>query len=572
LEAKQRKNVEVEMKKLTVFAVLICIATFVFAAGGSDGGGSGAVPKEISDPKSPITISVFHETGAHPRPTENNPIVKYLKDTLNVSFTWDILVGDINQRRGTMIAGGQYPDVMELRGNEWIDAGALIPLEGLIEKYGPNIKAHYKDVWDKMKSADGHIYYLINFGVFQGVDQNPNYDQAAFWIQKAVLKDAGYPKVVTVDQYFDLIEAYYKKNPTINGQPAIPFTILTHDWRIFELWNPPNFLAGNPNEGNGVVDPKTYKYTNFFTMDISKRWFKKLNDMNAKNLIDKTSFTDNYDQYSAKISAGRVLGQSVQGWQFMYGPDLANRDRGQNIRTMAPLPIVFDANVKPRYRNITIPNLLRGMGISKSAKDPVRIIRFVNAFLDEEVQRTIAWGIEGQHWQWKTEGGKKVPYRTPDQRKNWQNDQWQEQNRLRLLDDIFPKRQGSFSDGYPYDLSFFFPEREATLLPEDIELFKAYGVTSTNELMDKNPPPNAPWFPTWSMPPPPDGSPAQIALQRCEQTMRQRLPQIILAAPAQFETMWAAYVKEMNDNGIATYEKYMQDQLNIRLKEWNIKK
>jgi len=307
-------------------------------------------------------------------------------------------------------------------------------------------------------------------------------------------------------------------------------------------------------------------------MDISKRWFKKLNDLNAKGLIDKTSFTDNYDQYSAKIAAGRVLGQSVQGWQFMYGPDLANRDRGQNIRTMAPLPIVFDANIKPRYRNITIPNLLRGMGISKSAKDPVRIIRFVNAFLDEEVQRTVAWGIEGQHWQWKTDGGKKIPYRTPEQRKNWQNDQWQEQNRLRLLDDIFPKRQGSFSDGFPYDLSFYFPEREATLLPEDIELFKAYGVTSTNELMDKNPAPNAPWFPTWSMAPPPDGSPAQIAYQRCEQTMKKMLPQIIQAKPADFEGLWTAYVKEMNDNGIATYEKYMQDALNVRLKEWNIKK
>jgi putative aldouronate transport system substrate-binding protein len=547
---------EVKMKKLAIIAVLLCIAALAFA-------------QSTSAPNSPITISVFHETGNHPQPSANNPMYKYLKDKLNVSFTWDILVGDIAQRRGTMIAGGQYPDILELRGNEWIDAGALIPLEDLINKYGPRIKALYKDVWDKMKSADGHIYYLINYGVYQGRDQNPNYDQAAFWVQKAVLKDANYPKIATVDQYFDLIEAYYKKNPTINGQPTIPFVILTHDWRAFELWNPPNFLAGNPNEGNGVVDPKTYKYTNFFTMDISKRWFKKLNEMNAKGLIDKTSFTDNYDQYQAKISSGRVLGQSVQGWQFMYGADLANRDRGQNIRTMAPLPIVFDAKTKPRYRNIPIPNLLRGMGISKSAKDPIRIIRFINDLLDEEVQRTLAWGIEGQHWQ---RDSKKVPYRTPEQRTNWNNDNWQEQNRARLMDDIFPKIQGSFKDGYPSDLGQFYPEREAGLLPEDKELFSKYGVTSTNELMDKNPPPNNPWFPTWSMAPPPDGSPAQIALQRCEQTMKQRLPAIILAPPADFEKLWTAYVKEMNDNGIATYEAYMQQALNQRLKDWGIKK
>ena len=136
------------------------------------------------------------------------------------------------------------------------------------------------------------------------------------------------------------------------------------------------------------------------------------------------------------------------------------------------------------------------------------------------------------------------------------------------MDDIFPKLQGSYTDGYPFDLSWYYPEREAMLLPEDIELFKAYGVTSNNELMDKNPPPNSLWFPTWSMVPPPDGSPAQIALQRCEQTMRQRLPQMILAAPADFDRLWNAYVAEMNSNGLAVYEQYMQESLNVRIKEW----
>ncbi|MDR0315874.1 MAG: hypothetical protein LBH97_03125, partial [Treponema sp.] len=377
------------MKKLTVVVVLLCIATLAFAGGGRASGTS-------SDPNSPITISVFHETGNHPQPAANNPMYQYLKEKLNVTFSWDILVGDIAQRRGTMIAGKQYPDVLELRGNEWIDAGALIPLEGLIESYAPRIKALYKDVWDKMKSADGHIYYMINFGVFQGLDHNPNYDQAAFWIQKEILKDAGYPKVATVDQYFDLIRAYYRKTPTINGQPTIPFVILTQGWRAFELWNPPNFLAGYPNEGNGIVNPTTYEYKNFFTQEISKRWFQKLNQLNAEGLIDRASFTDNYDQYQAKISAGRVLGQSVQGWQFMYSADMANRDRGQNNRTMAPLPVVWDSNTKPHYRNVTIPNLLRGGGISKSAKDPVRIMRFLNELVSEDIQRTLRWGIEGQ--------------------------------------------------------------------------------------------------------------------------------------------------------------------------------
>jgi putative aldouronate transport system substrate-binding protein len=445
----------------------------------------------------------------------------------------------------------------------------LIPLEDLIEQYGPRIKAHYKDVWDKMKSPDGHIYYLVNFGVLHGLDQNPDYNQAAFWIQRDVLRDAGYPRITTVEQYFNLIADYYRRNPTIEGRPTIPFTILTHDWRIFEMWNPPNFLSGNANDGNGAVNPNTYEYKTFFTQDHSKRWFQMLNQYNARGLIDRTSFTDNYDQYSAKIATGRVLGQSVQGWQFMYQADRSNVDRGEYYRTMVPLPIVFDESIRPRYRNLPIPNLYRGMGISVSAKDPVRIIRFLNEYLAEEVQKTIEWGIEGQHWQYDSN---RVPYRTPEQRANRLNDNWQTQNRGRLLEAIFPKWEGSFSDGNPYDLSHRYSERKEMLRPDEIEFFEAYGITSTNEMMDKNPPPNAPWFPTWNMPVPPDGSPAQMALQRCEQTMRQRLPQIIVAAPGDFDRLWNAYVAEMNSNGLPVYEAYMQEQLNIRLREWGIRR
>ncbi|MDR3019724.1 MAG: extracellular solute-binding protein, partial [Treponema sp.] len=271
------------MKNTLVFALLCCVFIALFA-GCKKGGRSG-------DGNYPITISIYHETGGSPQPSPNNPIAKYLEEKFNVTFSWDILVGDARQKQGVMIASGDYPDIVELRGNEWIEAGALIPLQDLIMEHGPRIYELYKDVWDKLKSADGNIYYLVNFGVYQGLDHNPNYDGAAFWLQKDILRDAGYPTIRTVDEYFDLIRNYYRKNPTINGQPTIPFAILTHDWRIFELWNPPNFLAGNPNDGNGVVNPNTYEYKAFFTMDISKRWFQKLNELDKEGLIDRTSFT-----------------------------------------------------------------------------------------------------------------------------------------------------------------------------------------------------------------------------------------------------------------------------------------
>jgi putative aldouronate transport system substrate-binding protein len=543
----------------TVLAAIAGIALLTVACSNGKAGGS-----KLSGSKSPITISVF-TVQARQQPNADNKLYKYLKDNLGVTFSWDILVGEVAQKRGVMIASGDYPDMIEINETQFIDAGALIPLEDLIEKYGPNIKAHYGDQLTKMRSPDGHIYYLTNWGITRNKDQSPYYGASALWIQKEVLKDAGYPKVVTMDQYFDLLVNYAKKNPTINGQPTIPFTILTYDWHAFCMWNPPNFLAGNPNDGNGVVDKTTHKYKTFFTMDTSKRWFKKLNELNAQGFLDKAAFTDNYDQYLAKLSSGRVLGLHDQRWQFQNADD-ALRDSGAYNRTFAPLPIVFDESIKPHYRDLPVPNLGRGVGISVKAKDPVRIIKFINDYLSEEVQRTVQWGIEGEDWQRNDKG---EPYRTPEQRKNWENITWQEQNRALLVRDVYPNWEGSFNDGYPADLIYYYPEREAMAHAEDKELWAAYGVTSNAELMDKDPPKNDIWYPTWNLPNPPDGSDAQIALQRCDQTMRKYLPKAILAKPADFEAVWKEYVDQMNANGIDKYEAYMQEQVDKRIADWS---
>ena len=546
-------------RALLLIAGIVMMSAIVWARGNT-ANTSGSV----------VTLTV-HKEDIRPAPSANNPVYQFLRQNLNVEFSWNFVVGDVAQRRGTMIAGGQYPDLLEIRESVLIEAGAAIPLDDLIDRYAPRVKAYYETagVWNQMRHTDGKHYYFLNYGAFQGQDHTTNYDQTAFWIQKAVLKDAGYPKITTVDEYFNLIENYYRRNPTINGQPTIPFVILTDDWRAFELWNPPNFLFGNPNDGNGIVDARNnYTYKTFFTADISRQWFRKLNELDKRGLIDRASFTDNYDQYTAKIASGRVLGQSVQGWQFMYEADGANTNRGEHIRTMAPLPIVFQAGIQPWYRNITIPNLYRGMAISVSARDPQRILQFLNDFMSEDVQRVMEWGIEGQHWQYNAQ---RVPYRTDAQRANWQNSDWQEQNRALLVRDMMPKIQGTFSDGYPTDLGQLLTEREAMIRPEDRELFNAYGVASTNELMDKNPRPNNPWFPTWNMPDPPDGSAAQIALQRCQQTMKRLLPAMILAPTAQFDTLWAAYVREMEvTNNLAAYEQYMQTSLNQRLRDWGV--
>jgi putative aldouronate transport system substrate-binding protein len=260
------------------------------------------------------------------------------------------------------------------------------------------------------------------------------------------------------------------------------------------------------------------------------------------------------------------LGFHDQAWQFQPAEYALENQKMYN-RTYAPLPIVFDESIRPRYRNRKLPNVGQGIGISVKAKDPVRIIRFLDAQLSEEAQRIFNWGIEGEDYQYDEEGR---PYRTEEQRFQQNDEVWKLHNRAELWMSHNPKLEGSFSDGYPSNINDIYSEKAAILKPEDRELWEAYGVTSHAELVDPDPPENPVWFPTWQINTP-DGSDAQLAWQRSEEIYRRYLPRIILGRPNQFERLWSEYVDELNKAGINKYEAFMQEKVDERIRKWSPK-
>ena len=124
------------------------------------------------------------------------------------------------------IASGEYPDFI-LGEKALLEADALIPIDEYWDDY-PNLRNYLSDEqWEHFRQEDGHIYWIPPFCVSQGENVEVTHTGEAFWIQTRVLKWAGYPKITTVDEYFDLIEAYVQENPAMpDGTPNIPFTVL----------------------------------------------------------------------------------------------------------------------------------------------------------------------------------------------------------------------------------------------------------------------------------------------------------------------------------------------------------
>ncbi len=537
--------------------------------------------------KDSLNISVF-TIQQREQPPADNKTYKWIEEKFGVTFSWDILVGDKDQKIGVLIASGDLPDLVEVDSEKFQGAGCLRDLKPLVEKYAPNLMKHYSVAWKKMLDADSekdangkitkeHIYSLPNYGVNDGIPSDTYYNQNGWWIQKAVLKEFGYPVIKTIDQYFDLLEAYYKKYPTIDGAPTIPFNIITADWEAFDLWNPPNFLAGFPNDGNGHVTLENgkYVYTDNFVDANAKRWFKLANGYFQRGLIDPASFTDNRDQYYAKISQGRVLGMFIQGWQFM-GDNAENAlwSAGKDERTYAPLAITFDESIRPHYRDQSLPNLQRGFGITvKCPEDKaIKILQFMDKMIEEENQKVLYWGFEGEDYLVDTDGSKTGTkggaYRTQAMRDMQKDPNYNQKHYALLWREEAPKLDGTLPSGYTRSMDDLPWEYELSQKQVDIDLWKAYGVGSYAEFVDPNPPKNAGWYPMWQCNPSAEKGgfeeEAAVAMTGFETVQRKYLPAMIMGKPEDFEKTWAEYeklLKPLTD----TYNKFMQQQLDNRV-------
>lgn len=179
----------------------------------------------MADADTPITFKVFvRDPGT--APAKDNPVIAKIQELTGVTIQYEYLVGDLEQKLGVMIAGGDYPDAIFAgdSNKKLIEAGAFIPLQDEIVKY-KNLNDMYGSVLDTMRSEDGNTYSMELFAVSDTIPTFQN-GGAGFFIQKAVLEEFGYPTVKTIDEYFDLIQKYQEKYPEIDGVKTIGFEVL----------------------------------------------------------------------------------------------------------------------------------------------------------------------------------------------------------------------------------------------------------------------------------------------------------------------------------------------------------
>ncbi|HCR40546.1 MAG TPA: hypothetical protein DIW41_06550 [Lachnospiraceae bacterium] len=216
---------------------------------GSKDGSTAADSSNKTEKKEYRMYTMFNAVPGTEVPDDNRMLVK-LKEFTGAWAKVSWLTGQTAEERiGVMIAGGDYPDFItgSTGTPALVEAGALIAIDEYWDKY-PNIKSYLSEEdWNRVREKDGHIYLIPQFGIIQGKDMATYHWDEAFWIQKDVLIWDNFPKIRTMDQYFDLIARYMEAHPTTeDGQETVGFSMSTDDWRYFGVENPPLFLSGYP--------------------------------------------------------------------------------------------------------------------------------------------------------------------------------------------------------------------------------------------------------------------------------------------------------------------------------------
>lgn len=466
-----------------------------------------------------------------------------------------------DEATASYIANGEYPDFM-IGNAELYEAEALLPVDEYWDDC-PNIRSYMtEEEWDKLRQADGHIYWIPQFGVVRGEAPEVLHEGEAFWIQTRVLKWAGYPKIQTVEEYFALIEDYMEENPCMEtGESNIPFTILCDDWRYFCLENPPQFLDGYPNDGSCMVDPETKTVQDYNVTPTAKKYFRLLNQECQRGMVDPESFTQTYQEYLEKIASGRVLGMVDQWWQFYYDVE----DSLERMSSMGcgyvPLPVTMEAGTKNQWHikrgnEISAAN---GISVTVGCKDPQGAFLFINDLLSEEAMKLRFWGIEGVDYEVDEDG---VYYCTKEQRENAANAEYRASHFC--FYSYFPRFEGICEDG----INFFSPEYQPNeffcALPEDIrECLTAYGCENYVDMLGTNEKPG-PWYPMYSYS---DTFTTETEAGRVWKEMteikQEYLPRVVMTE--NFEETWEIYMENYKACQPEIFFDEMQKELERRI-------
>jgi len=480
-----------------------------------------------------ITLTFFDKNIGEPF---TDPVAQAITERTGIIIEIQQPTGNPEEKLNLMLASGDLPDIvlMDRRSDivsKYIAAGALIPLNDLIDQYGPDITAMYGDVLNKSRYVDGQNYFLNNW---YGIDTEPD---RGINIRMDLLKEFGYGERAENGDYFtqaefiDMLRQFKAKEPD-----AIPFTLTAE------------MMESVYSTFRGMYGMKTYYETAGNVLQLHVRdpryldMMKFLNQLYREGLVDKEWAINNSDLLNQKLISGKVMASTSIG----DANNVFQADEGEDTDKQFYMFRVVADGADPNATTFSPRSSLGwdAIGVTVSNEHPEETVKFLNFLASEEGQYLLQWGVEGLHWDMVD--GVHVPKAEiiPGFRDNWS--EYSKSTGIRKW--TWCINNGYGSDGTPYDLVGRYDANEYT---------KRARVSMVGSVWDTA---------IYDSLGPLGGTPEALVEQVLIDIMDQGFNKMAYASSeAEVESLYAAMMAELEANGASSIEEIYTKNYQERL-------
>jgi putative aldouronate transport system substrate-binding protein len=374
---------EKRMKKSVLKIIAFAAALAVLA------GCSGKKNGDNGESKKNSELSIFMHIGNTTAYKDDFPVFKKAAELTGVSLKSFVSQSatDSASAYSIMMSSGTLADIVNYEKKnieKYAYDGAFIPLDDLIDKNAPHLKAFIDanpEAKKVMTSADGKIYIIPNF--LDGVVEK------GWYIRKDWLDKLGLSVPATVDEYHDVLKAFKEKDPNGNGKSdEVPFFNRDQNMGASEIL--PLFGVRSAwNDEGGVVTYGQYtpEYKN--AMVNTAKWYKD-------GLIDPEIYTRGNNAREKLL--GDNLGGSTHDW--LVSTASYNNQYKDKIPGFYFAPITPPADINGKVWETSKRGYTSGYGwaISSQNPDPEATIKYFDFWFTEEGRRLETFGLEGEQY------------------------------------------------------------------------------------------------------------------------------------------------------------------------------
>jgi putative aldouronate transport system substrate-binding protein len=311
-------------------------------------------------------------------------VAKFLEEKTGYKVKYEMLPEELpNEKLNLLMANKESYDYMSLTKPQFFnlaEAGALEPLNELLDKYGANIKAGISDETWSASTIDGKIYAIPQAGTGTAANMN-------LVVRKDWLDELGLELPTNRDELYTVLKTIKEKKNVI---PLVGYgSVFPEIASTFGIVNPWEEVDGKLI--HQAQDPKMTEYLAF------------MNRLYSEGLIDSEWPINTGSKVIEKFSSGQAAMMSLAWWSSpsMVGALKKNFPDAE----LATLPyLVGDSGKAAVGANTGITYF---MAIPKWAKNKEHTMNLMNAKMEEALFKEIVIGEEGLHH--KVEDGKYYP-------------------------------------------------------------------------------------------------------------------------------------------------------------------